>query len=205
MVVRFYTQARKIPFFLGKFGDWRIWGGPYTLTQVVVFVAVAWIGQFTMPLWAGGWLPIFAWVPVLIVAGASGFAVGKIPLKGRNPLLLLLGILSYADAPTWGTCGGKDVTLKKNRTIRHRSSIPTRLVPSGPSREQDDLRGDALETRGGEPLGEGAIDELTTTEVQEGSSLAGVPAPVATAPVGRPERHQLNEVQLILAASAQRK
>ena len=122
VVVRFYTLARKIPFLLGKLGDWVLPGGPYTLAQGGAFIGVAFIGQKTMPFWATNIAPIVAWIPVLILAAASALAAGHIPLKGRNPLMILWGVIGYTDAPAWGRQAGNTVALKRTRTVRHRST-----------------------------------------------------------------------------------
>lgn len=117
-VVRFYTQARKIPYLLGKIGDFKLPGGPYTLTQGVVAFIVAWIGKATMPMWAGGMITIVAWIPVLLIALACGYIAGRIPFKGRNPLMLLWGLVGYATAPSWGTQAGRPVRMGPSRRIR---------------------------------------------------------------------------------------
>lgn len=198
VVVRFYTQARKIPFLLGKVGDWKIWGGPYTLTQAVVFIGVAYAGKLTMPFWATGWIPILAWIPILIVAAAAAIGAGRVPLKGRNPLLILLGVIGYFDAPSWGTQGGNDVALKKTRRIRLRSSTPTRTPweSAVPAEETEiELTPDG---EGSPELGD-EVFEVDPLMVEVASSRA--PAPPQT----RPMPHQLSEVQQILATSAQRR
>lgn len=191
-VVRFYTLARKIPFLLGKLGDWVLPGGPYTLVQGGAFLGVAFIGQKTMPLWAPNLAPIIAWIPVLIVAAACGIGAGRIPLKGRNPLMILWGVFGYAGAPAWGRQAGGPVGLKRTRTVRHRSTSPTwhPTPPEGvPATGEDEVH-----------VGLAApVDELPAPPEPE---LSSPPAVVA---VAGPSPHQLTEVQQILAASAQRR
>lgn len=193
VVVRFYTLARKIPFLLGKLGDWVLPGGPYTLAQGGAFIGVAFIGQKTMPLWASNMAPIVAWIPVLIVAVACALAAGRIPLKGRNPLMILWGVIGYADAPAWGRQAGSTVGLKRTRTVRHRSSSPA-WVPTTPERAADVLE----EAEVQEDLTDPAAELSIQPEPELSSSVA------STAGAG-PSPHQLNEVQQLLAASAQRR
>lgn len=193
VVVRFYTLARKIPFLLGKLGDWVLPGGPYTLAQGVAFVGVAFIGQKTMPLWGSDMVPIFAWILVLIVAAVSGIAAGRIPLRGRNPLMILLGIIGYADAPTWGRQGGNTVALKRTRTVRHRSTSPARSRDPSETAEEPV---NAVEAP--EDLVDVVFEPFIVTTPESGPSVA------ARADDG-PSPHQLTEVQQLLAASAQRR
>jgi len=193
VVVRFYTLARKIPFLLGKLGDWVLPGGPYTLAQGVAFVGVAFIGQKTMPLWASDMVPIVAWIPVLIVAAVSAIAAGRIPLKGRNPLMILWGVIGYADAPAWGRQAGTTVALKRTRTVRHRSTSPAGFpAPSETTEEPVD----AVEAP--EDLVDVVFEPFIAATPESGPSVA------ARADDG-PSPHQLNEVQQLLAASAQRR
>lgn len=191
VVVRFYTLARKIPFLLGKLGDWVLPGGPYTLAQGIAFIGVAFTGQKTMPLWASGMAPIVAWIPVLILAAVSALAAGRIPLKGRNPLMILWGVIGYVDAPTWGRQAGSTVALKKTRTVKHRSTSPTRHPASTKAAE-------------------GSLVDLEPSEELDEVVLASVPPEatasyVASSEFDGPSPHQLNKVQQLLAASAQRR
>lgn len=199
-VVRFYTQARKIPFLVGKFGDFKVPGGPYTLTQAIVAFIVAWIGHMTMPLWAGGMITIVAWIPVLAVAGACGFAAGRIPLQGRNPVMLVWGMFGYATAPSWGSQAGAPVRLGPPRKIRHRCSSPSTGPPEqvtvvatedDRARDEDDAPAASagLDRDGPAPqLGMAARDRAEVSVLQHAPAV-----------------HQLTEVQQILAASAQRR
>lgn len=196
VVVRFYTRARKIPVMLGKLGDFKIPGGPYTLTQGVVFVATAGIGKETMWIWARGWVPILAWLVLIAVAAGCAVVAGRIPFKGRNPVMLVTGVIGYAMAPSWGTQGGSHIALSGKRKIRHRSSTPSNVAWNNRAHSVD---ADATEE---------AIPPTHSTDQ--------APAPVgphqqereATAPTvshQHPTPHQLSEVQQILAASAQRR
>lgn len=196
VVVRFYTRARKIPFMLGKLGDFKIPFGPYTLTQGVVFVAAAWIGSETMWLWARGWVPLLAWLVLLAVAAGCAVGAGRIPFKGRNPLMLAAGIVGYGSAPPWGIQGGSRIALGGKRRVRHRSSTPT-------STAGDTAIGSSEEDMA-EEMAPPAVDvDPVPTLVDASARQRDVS--VQEAPSGQPTPHQLTEVQQILAASAQRR
>ncbi|UQN31810.1 hypothetical protein [Brachybacterium kimchii] len=198
LVVRFYTQARKIPALLGKIGNWNIPGGPYTATQGVVFLLVSAVGKFTMPIWAGGMLPLIAWALLLVVAGGIGYLAGLIPMNGRNPFMLLLGVLGYADAPPMGSQRGRPVRLGRTHTVRRRTSLPTTTGSAAeptPVREAEDLEQEEAQLE--VPLADSTDSEeaeRVPVESLEREAVADGPSP-----------HQLNEVQQLLAASAQRR
>lgn len=90
-VTRWFTSALKIPRLIGKLpsGE-RIWGGPYTPTQVLVAVAVFAIGAKTLGWWGYSNL-LINWVTLLAVSVGSLFAAGAIPSNGTNPVVLLQG------------------------------------------------------------------------------------------------------------------
>lgn len=187
-VVRFYTLARKIPFLLGKLGDWVLPGGPYTLVQGVTFVVVAFIGNRAMPLLAPNTAPAIAWFPVLLVAGGLAVVAGHVPLKGRNPLMIAWGVIGYADAPAWGRQAGATVALKKTRRVKYRSGGPTQ----GLHLVQEPTEGDE----------EPSLPEVDhDADTENGRVIELHPTPLPTDPTP----HRLTEVQQILAASAQRR
>ena len=61
-VSRFYTASRRIPTMIGRLPDGsRIWGGPYTVSQVVIGLIVMVVALMTRPLWSiGGLLDLVA-------------------------------------------------------------------------------------------------------------------------------------------------
>ena len=196
VVVRFYTRARKIPFMLGKLGDFKIPFGPYTLTQGVVFVATAWIGSETMWLWARGWVPLLAWLVLLAVAAGCAVGAGRIPFKGRNPLMLAAGVIGYGTAPPWGTQGGSRIALRGQHRVRYRCSAPTSAAGDPAIRAFDeDLA---------EEMAPPAVDVDSAPALSDASARQR-DVSVEEAPSEQPTPHQLTEVQQILAASAQRR
>lgn len=196
VVVRFYTRARKIPVMLGKLGDFKIPFGPYTLTQGVVFVAAVGIGKETMWLWALGWMPILAWLVLIAVAAVCAVGAGRIPFKGRNPLMLVAGVIGYGTAPSWGTQGGSHIALGGKRKIRHRGSTPTSAAWDTTIRSFDEDPAEEISP----PV---AVDDRVPVLANVSPQERGAPAPEASRE--QPNPHQLTEVQQILAASAQRR
>lgn len=195
-VVRFYTRARRIPFFLGKIGDFRLPLGPYTLTQAVAFVAVAGIGWKTKHLWADGWMPVLALVVDLAVAAGVGLAAGRVPWKGRNPFHIALGALGYAEAPNWGKRRGSSIAIPRTRRIRAVVSTP-QWPDLYLDREADVEIGPAPEDFS---LSEEIFEEPVPDD-EQGPDRELVGAATSTGPTV----HQLTAVQQLLAASAQQR
>lgn len=91
-IVKNYTRARRFPQLIGVTHDGkRIPGGPYTYTQFVgggLLLVVMWQ---TSSLWATGSL-IRNTVVLVAVAGLVVWGLGKLPLNGRNPLSMVVGV-----------------------------------------------------------------------------------------------------------------
>lgn len=91
MSLKWYTRARRFPQMIGRTPDGtRIWGGPYTYTQVGVAVAVAALLSRTTWLWARGSLP-FNTALFLALCVAAVILTGKLPPGLRNPVVLASG------------------------------------------------------------------------------------------------------------------
>ena len=52
MVGRCYTKARRLPLVVGELNGFRLWGGPYSVTQLVAMVVVLGVMLLLHPLWA---------------------------------------------------------------------------------------------------------------------------------------------------------
>lgn len=105
--------------------------------------------------------------------------------------MILWGVIGYVDAPAWGRQAGSTVALKKTRTVKHRSTSPTRHLASTKAAE-------------------GSLVDLEPSEELDEVVLASVPPEatasyVASSEFDGPSPHQLNKVQQLLAASAQRR
>ncbi|WP_285100539.1 hypothetical protein [Promicromonospora sp. MEB111] len=115
---KFYTKARRIPMLVGKLpSGGRIWGGPYTITQVGAGAVVAFALWKTAPLWAqlGGFMNIV--VAVGVVVGVV-WATGKLPSTGRNPVAFVMDAMNLTSSP--GRLVGGQVSLPKPRLMTHR-------------------------------------------------------------------------------------
>lgn len=118
---KFYTKARRIPMLVGKLpSGGRIWGGPYTITQVGAGAVVAFALWQTAPLWArlGGFMNIA--VAVGVVVGVV-WATGKLPSSGRNPVAFVMDAMNLTSSP--GRLVGGQVALPKPRLMTHRVMV----------------------------------------------------------------------------------
>ncbi|WP_129787345.1 hypothetical protein [Promicromonospora panici] len=125
---KFYTKARRIPMLVGKLpSGGRIWGGPYTITQVGAGAVVAFTLWKTAPLWAqlGGFMNIV--VAVGVVVGVV-WATGKLPSSGRNPIAFVMDAMNLTSSP--GRLVGGQVALPKPRLMTHRVMV---VLPPSPT------------------------------------------------------------------------
>lgn len=91
MSYRWYTKARRFPKMLGRMPDGtRIWGGPYTFTQLGAGAATAVVLKSTTWLWAQGGLLVNLFTALMFIGAAVYFA-GYLPPGMRNPITLAPG------------------------------------------------------------------------------------------------------------------
>jgi hypothetical protein len=94
---KWFTGARKFPQLIGRTPDGtKLWGGPYTITQVVIVVVGIIVLWNTTWLWARF---SFTWN---LVAGPGVlvglvWAAGKLPFGMRNPLVVGSGWLGAVE------------------------------------------------------------------------------------------------------------
>ncbi len=127
-VVRWYTRARRFPRLIGRTPDGaRIWGGPYTITQVTAAGMMLLLGLWTTSLWAHHGL-----VGNALLLGAATYAVvfglGKIPPGARTPLAVAAGAWRAVSAPRSGRLGGRPVRLRPPHRVRHHITV---FLPTG--------------------------------------------------------------------------
>lgn len=126
---KFYTKARRIPMLVGKLpSGGRIWGGPYTITQVGAGAVVAFVLWRTAPLWAqlGGFMNVV--VAVGVVVGVV-WATGKLPSSGRNPIAFVMDAMNLTSRP--GILVGGQVSVPKPRLMTHRVMVVVPPTPTG--------------------------------------------------------------------------
>lgn len=136
-VVKWYTRARKFPQLIGKTPDGtRLWGGPYTVSQLVGGGSVAFIGLRTMSLWAD-----FGLLGNLLFLGLLTYGtvllLGRIPVGSRNPLAVAAGTYRAVAAPATGRLGGRPVRIRRPHKLQHRlvlaiDDLPTLAPASAP-------------------------------------------------------------------------
>lgn len=137
-VVRWYTRARKVPQLIGRTPDGtRIWGGPYTITQVVGGGLVLVLALNTMGAWARFGFGFFGNVMVLAAVTVVVIVVlGRIPVGSRNPLSVVSAALHAVSAPRHGRVSGQKVLLRRPRRVRHRVLVEQTpgpaVCPRGP-------------------------------------------------------------------------
>lgn len=122
-VVKWYTRARKFPQLIGRTPDGtRIWGGPYTFTQVVGAGVVLLAAVNTMGLWAQYGLLGNAALLLGVTYGVV-LLLGRMPVGSRNPLAVLSGTLSALTAPRTGRIAGQRVQVRRPHRVRHRITV----------------------------------------------------------------------------------
>lgn len=125
-VVKWYTRARRFPQLIGKTPDGtKIWGGPYTYTQVIVGVGIIVVGSKTTNLW--GHFGLIGNILLLLgVAYGTVIIIGRLPVGSRNPLSVGAGAMRAWSAPAKGRLGGAPVRMRKPHTARsHLVLTPT--------------------------------------------------------------------------------
>ena len=161
---KFYTKARRIPMLVGKLpSGGRIWGGPYTITQVGAGAVVAFALWKTAPLWAqlGGFMNIV--VAVGVVVGVV-WATGKLPSSGRNPIAFVMDAMNLTSSP--GRLVGGQVALPKPRLLTHRVMVvlPRPVTVAAPRAEAP---ADLPAARAVEPQRPAAVQPIPTELLPE--------------------------------------
>lgn len=116
LVGRCYTKARRHPVMVGKWpGGGRIWGGPYTVPQVIVLVVSFLLLILARPLWAH-----FGWVDVLIALGVPfglSLLVRHVHIDGRNPLAVAASAFGMLATPRGGRMDGRPLRSRGRRLL----------------------------------------------------------------------------------------
>lgn len=128
LVGRTYTRGRRQPFLIRKWpgSNWVLPLGPYTITQLLVFVASVFLLFSYRHLWAhfGGWnLVIGAGIPVALM-----YATRHTRVEGRDPLRAALAVGALLLRPRDGYLGGSPI--RRSATVRLPAvSIPVVACP----------------------------------------------------------------------------
>ncbi|WP_073919203.1 hypothetical protein [Streptomyces sp. CB02009] len=117
LVGRCYTKARRHPLMIGMWpgGRGAIWGGPYTVPQVIVLAVVFGGLMLTRSVWAH-----FGLVNLVIAIGVPyglSLVVRHVHIDGRNPLLAAVSAGGTVVAPAGGRLGGRPVRPRGRRQL----------------------------------------------------------------------------------------
>ncbi|MFJ2060361.1 hypothetical protein ACIOMM_31100 [Streptomyces sp. NPDC087908] len=109
LVGRCYTKARRLPLMIGRWpgGRGAIWGGPYTVPQVVVIAVAFGVLMLTRGVWAH-----FGLVNLVIAIGVPyglSLVVRHVHIDGRNPLVAAVSAGGSLVAPAGGRLEGRPV------------------------------------------------------------------------------------------------
>lgn len=122
-VVRWYTRARNFPQLIGRTADGaKLWGGPYTVAQIVGGAGVLALAAATTQVWARG-SGLMNITVLVAVTAAVVVGLGKIPPGARNPISVLSGAWAAVAAPRWGRTGSGPVQAHRPRRVRHRITV----------------------------------------------------------------------------------
>lgn len=115
LIGRCYTRARRHPVMIGRWpgGRGRIWGGPYTIPQLVVLVASLVLLLVTRAVWAHFGLLNF--VIVLGVPYGLSLLVRHVQVEGRNPLSVVASSVGLLFRPSGGRLGGRPLGKARGR------------------------------------------------------------------------------------------
>jgi len=139
-VARFYTAARKIKTLVGEFNGTRLPGGPYSVLQIVVFVAAV---MATFALLANHIsvtsFPILDLPLYLAADWGLAWLCGRFPQTRRNPVFVVTDAAGAFTAPAEGTYRG--VPFRTGGLHRRRpldphgpDPFPEGAAPTGPGR-----------------------------------------------------------------------
>ncbi|MFG2894923.1 hypothetical protein [Streptomyces sp. NPDC048248] len=116
LIGRCFTKARKHTLVVGHWpGGGRIWGGPYTVPQIIVAAAAFAAAFLTRGLWAHHGLVDV--LPLVGVPYALALVVGRIHVDGRNPLSVAASALGLAASGSAGRLDGRPVRQRRSGAL----------------------------------------------------------------------------------------
>ncbi|MFF3747488.1 hypothetical protein [Streptomyces kronopolitis] len=116
LIGRCFTKARRHTLVVGRWpGGGRIWGGPYTVPQIIVAAATFAAAFLTRGLWAHHGLVDV--VPLVGVPYALAVIVGRVHVDGRNPLSVAGSVLGLAASSGSGRMDGRPVRQRRRSAL----------------------------------------------------------------------------------------
>ncbi|MFJ5035539.1 hypothetical protein ACIQB5_47805 [Streptomyces sp. NPDC088560] len=199
LVGRCYTKARRHPLVIGRWpGGGVLWGGPYTVPQLIVMVGSFVALILFRPIWAHFGVVLNVMI-AFAVPYALGWTVRRLSVDGRNPLAATASVLGLLAAPSAGRLGGRPLKTLNRARLVHGVCTLTWQEPTGLHRSP--VRGRPEVWAGG---GRAFVGELSTGEprcavppLAEGSGNA-----VPEAVVGAAKPRVLSGVGALVAARA---
>lgn len=123
----FHTEGRRQPMLIGKDASGKkIWGGPYSVWQLLGLIVVVPLTWSTQSMWGAQWTMLGRLLVTAAVGAATVYGIGRINFAGRNPFLMAAGVTSgligTLTAPA-GRLNGRPITTAKPRR-RHPTHQP---------------------------------------------------------------------------------
>ncbi|MFF1400702.1 hypothetical protein ACFVZD_44095 [Streptomyces sp. NPDC058287] len=118
--VRFYTSARRLPWVIGKFADWKIPFGPFNAVQIGVMS----IGGLVLVRTASYWWSLLGPVPVVLWVVAI-FVCRRHKVAGRTPVGAALGLGARLLQPTGGRIGGRATRDRRAQALTGTFTLQT--------------------------------------------------------------------------------
>ncbi|RII06953.1 hypothetical protein DSC45_34565 [Streptomyces sp. YIM 130001] len=115
LVGRCYTRAKRLPVVIGEWGGTPLWGGPYSVPQLITMVVVLAVMLLLHPLWAH--YGVFNVVPLVVVPYVVSFFVRYLPTGSRNPLAVVASVVSLVFAPSQGRVAGRQLTHRRRPVL----------------------------------------------------------------------------------------
>ncbi|GHE13802.1 hypothetical protein [Streptomyces alanosinicus] len=189
LVGRCYTKARRHPLVIGRWpGGGVLWGGPYSVPQLIVMV-----GSFVaLILFRSLWAHFGVVLNVMFafaVPYALGWTVRRLNVDGRNPLAAAGSFLGLLTAPAAGRLGGRPLkTLDRARPVRGVCTVTWQepaALPRSPVVVRPTVQaGGGMQAFVGEPGAAGSAGPEAVVEAAKPRVLSGVGALIAARAAG---------------------
>ncbi|MFC9614426.1 hypothetical protein ACFRLW_37720 [Streptomyces sp. NPDC056728] len=127
---RFYTSARRLPWVIGKFADWKIPFGPFNAVQIGVMS----IGGLALVRTASYWWSLLGPVPVVLWVAVL-FVCRRHKLAGRTPVGAAVGMGARLIQPTGGRIGGRAARDRRAQTLTGTFTLQTLTRDQAVARE----------------------------------------------------------------------
>lgn len=112
---RFYTVSRRFPRMIGRLPEGtRLWGGPYTFSQLGAAAAMLLGAATTRLVWSTGSIVIDLLI-MSALAWGTALAARLLPTSRLNPVVVVATAIGCALSPATGAFRGRPVRLPRVR------------------------------------------------------------------------------------------